>query len=113
MFLNLSIKLFRIDNSYKHRLHNGSLNFNYNNVHYRFGRVRVIERSRSLVYFNDLNKEWELKSNFEEYLKTRVVLFHELSQNSLTVFGGDTSSSNGYDHDYSSEILKINQKIIQ
>ena len=110
VFKLVNDKLFRIDNSYKHRLHNGSLNFNYNNIHYRFGGYGFFERSRSLVYFNDLNKEWELKSNFEEYLKKgrSGFTFHELSQNSLTVFGGDTSSSNGYDHDYSSEILKIN-----
>ena len=69
VFKLVNDKLFRIDNSYKHRLHNGSLNFNYNNIHYRFGGYGFFERSRSLVYFNDLNKEWELKSNFEEYLK--------------------------------------------
>lgn len=110
VFKLVNDKLFRIDNSYKHRLHNGSLTFNYNNIHYRFGGYGFFERSKSLVYFNDLNKEWELKSNFEESLKKgrSSFTFHELSQNSLTVFGGDTSSSNGYDHDYSSEILKIN-----
>ena len=103
-------KLLRIDNSYNHRLHHQSLNFNHKNVHYRFGGYGFFERSRSLVFFNQKNNEWELKFNFEKFLNQGLneITFHEIRDDHLFLYGGNISINSGHEHRYSNNVLKLN-----
>ena len=103
-------ELVRIDNSYNHRLHNASLNFNYKSHHYRFGGYGFFERSRSLVFFDQTNNEWELKFNYEKHLNQGLsgITFHEIRDEHLFIYGGNISINTGHEHQYSNNVLKIN-----
>lgn len=102
--------LIRIDNSYSHKLHNQSLNFNSKNIHYRFGGYGFFERSTSLIYYDFDNNEWDLKSNFENVLKNGYsdFTFHTTNNNILRFYGGHVSDEDGFSNVYVKDIVEIN-----
>lgn len=109
----LNDSLFRIDNSYSHKLSNKSLNFNFNNLHHRFGGYGFFERRKSIVYYDLISNEWQLKFNFENYLKNGYsdITFHTINDNKLKIFaphigGGEDGLSNFITRD----IIEINLK---
>ena len=102
--------ILRIDNSYNHRLHNASLNFSYNNTHYRFGGYGFFNRNQNLVFYNNKTNEWNLKFNFQDDLKRGIsdVRFHSIIDNNLFIYGGSVSYNGGPKIKYDPSIYRIN-----
>ena len=104
--------LLRIDNSYSHKLHNKSLNFSNNGIHYRFGGYGFFERSTSLIYYDFWRNEWDLKYNFENVLKNGYsdFSFHSIYDDKLQFFGAHISSEDGFSNLFVDDIIEINLK---
>jgi len=110
VFVLRNDSILRIDNSYRHRLHNGSLNFTYDNDHYRFGGYGFFNRNQNLVFYNNKTNEWNLKFNFQDNLKRGIsdVRFHSIIDNNLFIYGGSVSYNGGHKVKYDPSIYRIN-----
>ena len=104
--------LLRIDNSYSHKLHNKSLNFSNSGIHYRFGGYGFFERSTSLIYYDFVRNEWDLKYNFENVLKNGYsdFSFHSIYNDKLQFFGAHISSEDGFSNLFVDDIIEIDLK---
>jgi len=102
--------LLRIDNSYSHKLHNKSLNFTHNGIHYRFGGYGFFERSTSLIYYDFEINEWDLKYNYENVLKNGYndFLFHSIIDDNFQFFGAHISNGDGSSNIFVDDIIEFN-----
>ena len=102
--------LIRIDNSYSHKLHNKSLNFTNNGIHYRFGGYGFFERSTSLIFYDFETNEWDLKFNYENVLKNGYsdFSFHSIYDDKLQFFGAHISDEDGFSNIFVDDIIELN-----
>lgn len=101
--------IFRIDNSYDHRLQSNSLNFVYDNTLNSIGGYGFFERRKVWSYFDWENHAWNVRDIDLSYLDEGIsnVKFHYVGHEFVLVFGYQTSNSKNYNEfEFSNDILK-------
>jgi len=109
--------IVKIDKSYDDKVHNHSLDFIHNDTLYRFGGYGYFHSNKSMIYYDDVSKQWDLvKYKGYKLIKGfNNVQFHFISNNKLYVFGY-SSTDNEYQNEVSFErkgfIFDFNTKSI-
>lgn len=84
--------IVRYDNSYDDKIHNFSLDFVYNDTLYRFGGYGYYHTHKTLTYFDESTKQWDLVK-YEGFSKIdgfSNVGFSYIFEDKLYVLGYDT-----------------------
>lgn len=85
--------IFRIDNSYDHRMQMGSLEFDMNDTIIRYGGYGFFENRNFFTYYENITNEWEVLEIKGDIVPERLSNYEfQLSDNKLIIFGG-------YEHD--------------
>lgn len=99
-------EITRIDNSYDHKLHAGSLSFFHNDQINILGGYGFFNRRDDIIYFSKENKEWfskDIKGDFP-IEGISEINFHAIIEDNLIFCGGLTNHEN--DH---SKTKRINE----
>jgi len=99
-------EITRIDNSYDHKLHTGSLSFFHNDQINILGGYGFFNRRDDIIYFSKENKEWfskDIKGDFP-IEGISEINFHAIIEDNLIFCGGLTNHEN--DH---SKTKRINE----
>ena len=84
--------IIRFDHSYDDKVHNGSLEFVFKDTLYRFGGYGYYHTNKTLIYFDQNSKEWDLVSfkGYEKIEPFSSIGFYYVENNQLNVLGYDT-----------------------
>jgi hypothetical protein len=99
-------EIIRIDNSYDHKLHTGSLTFLHKNQINILGGYGFFKRRDDIVYFSEEKKEWLSKNIIGDFPIEGIseINFHSIIEDNLIFCGGVTNHEN--DH---SKTKRINE----
>lgn len=99
-------EIIRIDNSYDHKLHTGSLTFFHKNQINILGGYGFFKRRDDIVYFSEEKKEWLSKNIIGDFPIEGIseINFHSIIEDNLIFCGGVTNHEN--DH---SKTKRINE----
>lgn len=102
-------KIKRIDNSYDHKLHHKSINFNYGNTLNVWGGYGFFERRKTLIFYDFQNNEWNVRtlSNSGIINGLSNTKFFILNDDKLTIFGYEVND------DVDPKITVSKQNILQ
>ena len=91
-------EIIRIDNSYDHKLHTGSLTFFHKNQINILGGYGFFKRRDDIVYFSEEKKEWlsrNIKGDFP-IEGISEINFHSIIEDNLIFCGGVTNHENDH-----------------
>ena len=79
----------KIDRSYDDKIHNGSLNFVYNDTLFRFGGYGYFQLNKNLIYYDFPTKQWDLIQfkNYRTIEDFASVSIHFIVDDQLYVLG--------------------------
>ena len=110
--------VFRIDNSYEHKMQLGSIDFERNYTIYRYGGNGFFEHRNFFTFYDKQTDGWEVLDINGDIIPERVSNFsYHLTNNKFFIFGGyrldkfkkdiKYKNTNCYEFDFNSKKWKI------
>ena len=110
--------VFRIDNSYEHKMQLGSIDFERNDTIYRYGGYGFFEHRNFFTFYDKQTDGWEVLDINGDIIPERVSNFsYHLTNNKFFIFGGyrldkfkkdiKYKNTNCYEFDFNSKKWKI------